>query len=210
VHALVEKPVGVYTRQARELIDIVATKPELTFGVFFNQRTNQLYQHLKALLGSGELGAYGTPPDHHHVVAAAGLIRPVRLAGHLGRRGRRGPGILSTCKTTSWGPTGWRSSATAARSSSTVPAGDRQPADQARAGDQRLDGPRRRTAAVHRPARPGRVRRHRHRVVLTASGEPSTPRGSTAYGWPRPSTCPAGWGRRSRLPTSTRTVTSPS
>jgi predicted dehydrogenase len=42
VHALVEKPVGVYTRQARELIDIVATKPELTFGVFFNQRTNQL------------------------------------------------------------------------------------------------------------------------------------------------------------------------
>ena len=57
MHALVEKPVGVYTRQARELIDIVATKPELTFGVFFNQRTNQLYQHLKALLGSGELGA---------------------------------------------------------------------------------------------------------------------------------------------------------
>ena len=57
MHALVEKPVGVYTRQARELIDIVATKPELTFGVFFNQRTNPLYRDLKALLGSGELGA---------------------------------------------------------------------------------------------------------------------------------------------------------
>jgi len=57
VHALVEKPVGVYTRQARELIDVAATKPELTFGVFFNQRTNPLYQDLKALLGSGELGA---------------------------------------------------------------------------------------------------------------------------------------------------------
>ena len=57
VHALVEKPVGVYTRQARELIDVAATKPELTFGVFFNQRTNPLYQDLKALLGSGDLGA---------------------------------------------------------------------------------------------------------------------------------------------------------
>jgi UDP-N-acetyl-2-amino-2-deoxyglucuronate dehydrogenase len=57
VHALIEKPIGVYTRQARELIDVAATKPELTFGVFFNQRTNPLYRDLKALLGSGELGA---------------------------------------------------------------------------------------------------------------------------------------------------------
>jgi predicted dehydrogenase len=57
VHALVEKPVGVYTKQARELIDVAAGKPELTFGVFFNQRTNPLYRDLKALLGSGELGA---------------------------------------------------------------------------------------------------------------------------------------------------------
>jgi predicted dehydrogenase len=57
VHALIEKPIGVYTKQARELIDVAASKPKLTFGVFFNQRTNPLYQHLKALLGSGELGA---------------------------------------------------------------------------------------------------------------------------------------------------------
>lgn len=57
VHALVEKPVGVYTKQARELIDLAATKPDLTFGVFFNQRTNPLYRDLKALLDSGELGA---------------------------------------------------------------------------------------------------------------------------------------------------------
>ena len=39
-----------------ELIDVAATKPKLTFGVF-NQRTNPLYRDLKALLGSGELGA---------------------------------------------------------------------------------------------------------------------------------------------------------
>lgn len=57
VHALVEKPVGVYTKQARELIDFAASTPELTFGVFFNQRTNPLYVDLKQLIDSGELGA---------------------------------------------------------------------------------------------------------------------------------------------------------
>ncbi|SEB35821.1 Predicted dehydrogenase [Paramicrobacterium humi] len=57
VHALLEKPVGVYTKQAREVIDYAATKPELTFGVFFNQRTNPLYVDLRELIASGELGA---------------------------------------------------------------------------------------------------------------------------------------------------------
>ena len=57
MHTLLEKPVGVYTKQAREVIEFAATKPELTFGVFFNQRTNPLYKDLKALLESGELGA---------------------------------------------------------------------------------------------------------------------------------------------------------
>lgn len=57
VHTLLEKPVGVYTKQAREVIDFAATKPELTFGVFFNQRTNPLYVDLKELIASGELGA---------------------------------------------------------------------------------------------------------------------------------------------------------
>ncbi|WP_018296604.1 Gfo/Idh/MocA family protein [Corynebacterium lubricantis] len=57
IHALVEKPVGVYTKQANELIDYAASKPELKFGVFFNQRTNQLYKDIKAIMDSGELGA---------------------------------------------------------------------------------------------------------------------------------------------------------
>lgn len=56
VHTLVEKPVGVYTKQVRELLDAAAEHPELTFGVFFNQRTNPLYKELKTLLDSGELG----------------------------------------------------------------------------------------------------------------------------------------------------------
>lgn len=57
VHTLLEKPVGVYTKQAREVIEFAASKPELTFGVFFNQRTNPLYIDLKTLIASGELGA---------------------------------------------------------------------------------------------------------------------------------------------------------
>ena len=56
IHALVEKPVGVYTKQARAVIDFAKTKPELKFGVFFNQRTNPLYIDLRNLIQSGELG----------------------------------------------------------------------------------------------------------------------------------------------------------
>lgn len=56
VHALVEKPVGVYTRQATELIEFAATKPELTFGIMFNQRMNPLYQRLKEIVETGEIG----------------------------------------------------------------------------------------------------------------------------------------------------------
>lgn len=57
MHTLLEKPVGVYTKQATEVIEFAKTKPELKFGVFFNQRTNPLYKDLKELLDSGELGA---------------------------------------------------------------------------------------------------------------------------------------------------------
>ncbi len=56
LHALVEKPVGVYTRQATELIEFAATKPELTFGIMFNQRMNPLYQRLKEIVENGEIG----------------------------------------------------------------------------------------------------------------------------------------------------------
>jgi predicted dehydrogenase len=56
IHALVEKPAGVYTKQVQELNDFAATKPELTFAIFFNQRTNPLYQKLKELIDQGEIG----------------------------------------------------------------------------------------------------------------------------------------------------------
>ncbi|SFM22781.1 Predicted dehydrogenase [Paenibacillus sp. 1_12] len=56
IHALVEKPAGVYTKQVQELNDFAATKPELTFAIFFNQRTNPLYQKLKELIDNDEIG----------------------------------------------------------------------------------------------------------------------------------------------------------
>ena len=56
-HTLVDKPAGVYTKQVRVMNEFAATKPELTFAIMFNQRTNPLYIEVKALLDSGELGA---------------------------------------------------------------------------------------------------------------------------------------------------------
>ncbi|AQQ54627.1 Gfo/Idh/MocA family protein [Planococcus lenghuensis] len=56
VHALLEKPAGVYTKQVRELNEFAKTKPELTFGIMFNQRTNELYQKVKAVIDNGEIG----------------------------------------------------------------------------------------------------------------------------------------------------------
>ena len=56
-HTLVDKPAGVYTKQVRAMNEFAATKPDLTFAIMFNQRTNPLYVDLKKLLDSGELGA---------------------------------------------------------------------------------------------------------------------------------------------------------
>ncbi|MCR8656403.1 Gfo/Idh/MocA family protein [Paenibacillus endoradicis] len=56
IHALLEKPAGVYTKQVRELNEYAKTKPEVAFGIMFNQRTNPLYQKLKQLIDDGEIG----------------------------------------------------------------------------------------------------------------------------------------------------------
>ena len=50
LHALVEKPAGVYTKQVAELNAFAATKPELTFGIMFNQRNNPLYIKIKDIV----------------------------------------------------------------------------------------------------------------------------------------------------------------
>ncbi|MGI6654011.1 MAG: Gfo/Idh/MocA family protein [Christensenellales bacterium] len=56
VHALVEKPAAVYAKQVRKMNEYAATKPNLAFGIMFNQRTNDLYKKLRDLVQSGELG----------------------------------------------------------------------------------------------------------------------------------------------------------
>ncbi|MDR3293858.1 MAG: Gfo/Idh/MocA family oxidoreductase, partial [Clostridiales bacterium] len=55
-HVLIEKPAGVYTKDVRELNALAASKPNLVFGIMYNQRTNPLYKKAKELIDSGAMG----------------------------------------------------------------------------------------------------------------------------------------------------------
>ena len=55
LHVLVEKPAGVYTKQVREMND-TAEKSGKVFGIMYNQRTNPVYQRVRDLVQSGQLG----------------------------------------------------------------------------------------------------------------------------------------------------------
>lgn len=54
-HVLVEKPAGVYTKAVKEM-NKIASESGKVFGMMFNQRTNPVYQKVKDLVESGELG----------------------------------------------------------------------------------------------------------------------------------------------------------
>lgn len=56
IHTLVEKPAGVYTKKIREMNEVAESKPHLKFGMMFNQRTNPLYQRIKEIVSSGQIG----------------------------------------------------------------------------------------------------------------------------------------------------------
>ena len=56
MNVLVEKPAGVFTKSVREMNECAAAHPDVAFGIMFNQRTNKLYQKVKELVSSGELG----------------------------------------------------------------------------------------------------------------------------------------------------------
>ena len=56
LHAISEKPAGVYTKQVREM-NAVAEKSDKVFAIMFNQRTNCVYRKLHEMIESGELGA---------------------------------------------------------------------------------------------------------------------------------------------------------
>ncbi len=52
IHVLVEKPAGVYTKQAREMMDCADKNKDVVFAMMFNQRTNCVYRKIKELLDS--------------------------------------------------------------------------------------------------------------------------------------------------------------
>ena len=56
IHAMSEKPAGVYTKQVREMNE-VAAKSNAIFGMMFNQRTDHIYRKMREIVQSGELGA---------------------------------------------------------------------------------------------------------------------------------------------------------
>ena len=55
INVICEKPIGVYTKQAEELIK-VASKSDKIFGLMLNQRTNPMYRKARAMVQGGELG----------------------------------------------------------------------------------------------------------------------------------------------------------
>ncbi len=55
LHVLVEKPAGVYGRQVQEM-NGAYQRSNKVFGIMFNQRTNPLFQKVRDLVASGELG----------------------------------------------------------------------------------------------------------------------------------------------------------
>lgn len=55
LHAMCEKPAGVYTKQVREMNE-EAMKHNLVFGMMFNQRTNHIYRKMHELVTGGTYG----------------------------------------------------------------------------------------------------------------------------------------------------------
>lgn len=56
IHVMVEKPAGVYTKQAREMNAESEKHPEVVFGMMFNQRTNWIYRKMREMVQSGIYG----------------------------------------------------------------------------------------------------------------------------------------------------------
>jgi predicted dehydrogenase len=54
-HVLIEKPAGVYTKNVIEMNQI-ANQSGKIYSIMYNQRTNPLFQRLRQLIQSGELG----------------------------------------------------------------------------------------------------------------------------------------------------------
>lgn len=56
LHAMSDKPAGVYTKQVKEMIEAAKAHPNQLFAIMFNQRTNKAYQKMREMIADGELG----------------------------------------------------------------------------------------------------------------------------------------------------------
>lgn len=57
IHILIEKPAGVQAQKVRILNETAQAKPTLSFGLIFNQRTNELYKTVKKTMEQKEIGS---------------------------------------------------------------------------------------------------------------------------------------------------------
>ncbi len=56
LHAMSDKPAGVYTKQVKEMIAAAEAHPDQIFAIMFNQRTNKAYQKMRRMIQDGDLG----------------------------------------------------------------------------------------------------------------------------------------------------------
>lgn len=58
LHVIIEKPAGVYTKAVREMNEAYEASKDngKLFGIMYNQRTNPLYQKVREMIETGELG----------------------------------------------------------------------------------------------------------------------------------------------------------
>lgn len=56
LHVMVEKPLGVYTKQVQRMLDVARATPSVKLAAMFNQRANPLWATIKRILASGEIG----------------------------------------------------------------------------------------------------------------------------------------------------------
>ena len=55
IHVLIEKPAGVFTKNVLEMNEAAKASGKV-FGIMYNQRANPLYQKIRDLIQSGQLG----------------------------------------------------------------------------------------------------------------------------------------------------------
>ncbi len=60
LHAMSDKPAGVYTKQVKEMIAVAqkvqAEDPKRIFAIMFNQRTNHAYKKMREIIANGGIG----------------------------------------------------------------------------------------------------------------------------------------------------------